>query len=345
MAANKKFDVIAIGSTTHDTFFKTDFKEIDWNTPSGRAMVLPLGEKVGVEEVHTTLGGNAANASVTFSRQGLKTAIMARVGSDALSKEIIDYLKKEKIQTKFIKKSEELPSARSVLILQGGERTIISYHGAIDEFSLKDIDLDNFNADWTYMSFPGNSYKMFTRLLEHTQKNNIRVAINPSYKQLTEGKQELLDNLKNVDVLFVNDGEAATLTDIPFTNEKAVFRRIDELMSPGIVVVTRGKKGVKVSDGKHIYEAGIFKEKQVADRTGAGDSFGSGFIAGLVSAQKQNKNEIFDPENIKHAISLASANATSVVEYIGATPGILSKENFEKDSRWKNFNIKVTDAG
>ena len=107
---------------------------------------------------------------------------------------------------------------------------------------------------------------------------------------------------------------------------------------PGIVAVTGGPKGVTVSDGKHIYKAGIFKEQSVADRTGAGDSFGSGFIAGLMRKEKEKE---FSVEEIQYAIRLASANATSVVERIGATEGTLTREQFANDLRWAKLDIEV----
>ena len=66
----------------------------------------------------------------------------------------------------------------------------------------------------------------------------------------------------------------------------------------------------------------------MVDRTGAGDAFGSGFVAGLIQASR-----------IEYAIRLGSANATSVVEYVGAKKGIVTKNDFEKSSRWKNFKI------
>ena len=96
----------------------------------------------------------------------------------------------------------------------------------------------------------------------------------------------------------------------------------------GIVVMTKGPQGVAVSDGKMIWQAGSFKEKKMVDRTGAGDAFGSGFVAGLIQASR-----------IEYAIRLGSANATSVVEYVGAKKGIVTKNDFEKSSRWKNFKI------
>jgi len=104
--------------------------------------------------------------------------------------------------------------------------------------------------------------------------------------------------------------------------------------------MTDGPNGVMVSDGANIYQSGIFKDQKVVDRTGAGDAFGSGFVAGLAHKRENCEKGLCRTDNIEYAIRLASANATSVVEQIGAKKGILTKEEFEKDKRWENFQIK-----
>jgi len=128
----------------------------------------------------------------------------------------------------------------------------------------------------------------------------------------------------------LNEGEAATLTGISFENPEKVFKALDDLV-PGIVAVTSGDKGATVSDGKSIYTAGIFPEQRIVDRTGAGDAFGAGFVAGLMRSGG----------DIKYSIRLASANATSVVENLGASEGALTKEEFEENPRWQEFDIEV----
>ena len=164
------------------------------------------------------------------------------------------------------------------------------------------------------------------------------MALNPGGDHLTDGGDDLIRHLKDVAVLFLNEGEAATLTGIPFENGKEVFKKLDDMM-PGIAVVTDGANGVKVSDGKLLYSAGIFREKKIVDRTGAGDAFGSGFVAGLLHRNWSIVNG--QTSDVEYAIRLASANATSNVEYIGATAGLLTKSKFEKDPRWQDFPIKV----
>lgn len=334
-------DVIAIGSTTLDTFWKTDFKEVKWKTPIGRGFVVPLGEKFGNESLYTTIGGNAANAAVTFARQKESVKLFTYVGDDIAGKEIIARLKEERIATHLIQTKKGRRSAQSVLFLQKGERSILTYHGAINEFSLKSISLERLKAKWWYVSLPGDSYKQLDILLRYAKKYGIKVALNPSGNHLQgEGKKQLLKHLRELSLLLVNEGEAARITGIPFAREKEVFKKLDALV-PGIVVITRGKKGVVVSDGAHIFRAGTFREKTMVDRTGAGDAFGSGFVAGLIHTKERCQKEWCNPNNISYAIRLGSANATSVVEHMGATQGVLTKREFGADERWKGLKIVI----
>ena len=82
----------------------------------------------------------------------------------------------------------------------------------------------------------------------------------------------------------------------------------------------------------------------MADRTGAGDAFGSGFIAGLMKAKSETKSGVasFSPESIERAIRFASANATSKVESVGAQAGLLRKGEFENQPRWRSLRIVKT---
>ena len=322
-----KFDVIAIGSTTFDSYYGTEFKIAkDSSTPTGKAYLLPLGEKIGINDVYFTLGGNAANAAVTFANQGLKTGIFAKVGSDAIGEELLKKLKDKKVDTRFVEYSK-LPTARSVILLQDGERTILSYHGAINDFSLKNAPWSKLKAKWWYVSLPGESYKLLGELLKAAKKMGVKVALNPSFKHMSEGRADLLKHLKDISFLVVNDEEAALLTGISFKKGEEVFKKLDKITT-GIVAVTSGPKGAAVSDGKFIYKAGSFKEKKLIDRTGAGDAYGSGFISGLIK-----KNDVL------YAIRLATANATSTVEELGATEGLLEKGKFEKSARFRNLKV------
>ena len=244
------FDVITIGSATRDNFLEADYKLIDWpETPLKKAIALPFGEKLGVNKVYFTIGGNAANASVTFARQGFKTACVAKIGADLAANEFIARLKSENVNAKLVIQTEEKPTAYSVLLLRGGERTILGYHGASDTFELKDINFRKMKSRWWYLSLAGESDSLFSPLLKFAKDNGIKVAFNPSGHHLKHKRQEILDSLKDLTFLVLNEGEAAELTGISFSAkggpasgwEKEAFKKLDKLM-PGIVAVTGGPK-------------------------------------------------------------------------------------------------------
>lgn len=325
------FDVITIGTATRDAFLKSrEFKII--STPeyaSGEGLCLPAGAKIELEDIIFATGGGATNAAVTFSRQGYSTATICKIGNDVSGREVLSSLKSEGISTGFVIEDHDLKTGYSVLILSGsGERTVLVYRGASDDFKTVDINPTKLNTKWFYIagSLP---IEILNVVLNQAQNIKAKVAMNPSRNQIELGLRGLGEVLKKIDVVIMNREEGAFLTGIDFKREEKIFSVLDEYIK-GIVVLTDGPKGVLVSDGKNIYKAGIYKEKILADRTGAGDAFGSGFVAGLI---KDN--------NIEYAIKLASANATSVVESIGAKEGILTQNKFESDSRWEKLKIEI----
>ncbi|OGY65590.1 MAG: hypothetical protein A3I89_01755 [Candidatus Harrisonbacteria bacterium RIFCSPLOWO2_02_FULL_41_11] len=345
------FDIVTIGSVTRDNFLESDYEIIKWlKAPSGEALILPFGEKLEVEKVYSTIGGNSANASITFARQGFKAACFGKIGNDLSGREIKERLRKEKVRPLFAV-SKVKPTAYSVLLLKGGERTILGYHGASDMMTSGDIPWKSLKAKWWYLSLAGESDKFLKPLLLFARKNKIKVAFNPSGHHIRHKRKEILSVLKDLAFLVLNKSEAADLLRISFKKEKEVFKKLDKL-TPGIVAVTDGSSGVIVSDGKYLYKAGIFSEKKLADRTGAGDAFGSGFVAGFMEKlQDCNITELQKSKDklvisnlqsaIKYSIRLASANATSVVEKVGATEGILTKNQFQS-ARWKSFPVKIS---
>ncbi|OGG43736.1 hypothetical protein A3G50_00995 [Candidatus Jorgensenbacteria bacterium RIFCSPLOWO2_12_FULL_42_11] len=329
-------DVITIGTATRDGFFEgIDFVKIkDVRFRVGEGICLPFGSKIEVPKVLFTTGGVGTNAAATFSRQGFKTAAICRVGKDVSGEEIIRGLVREEIAVKFVQKDSDTPTAYSVIFLtQSGERTIISYKGTGEELTEKEIPWPELKAKWFYVGSLGGNKKLLQALFLFAKKNKIKMAGNPGSRELDilRVKPELLDNYN---VLIVNQEEASYLTGISYQKEKEIFQKLDGRVK-GIVVMTKGPKGVAVSDGQTIWRAEIFKEKKIVDRTGAGDAFGSGFVSGLLKAKSSKPKA----EDIEYAIRLGSANATSVVEHVGAKEGIIAKNDFEKSSRWKKLKI------
>lgn len=338
----KFFDVVTIGSATRDALFKSkDFCVMP--TPpdigSGEALVLNLGSKIPIDHVYFSTGGAGTNTAVTFARQGFRVASIVNVGDDPGGRAILTELKKEKVDTSLIQTDTQTHTAYSVILEPAsGERVILNYRGANDHLRKKIIPFSRIKTRWFYLSSLSGDIGILRGALSLKKKYGVRIAWNPGGNDLSLGFSRLAKFLNMVDVFIVNQEEAADLLGVPYHKTDAVFKKFDEVID-GIAVMTRGPRGVFVSDGKTIWQAGIFKEKKVADRTGAGDSFGSGFVSGLIRKIKQDKSKTlyFDNDMIEYALRLGSANATSKVEHVGAKGGLLTKKEFENNPRWSKL--------
>jgi len=336
------YDVFAIGSATRDGFFEgIPFIFVkDKKFRVGKGIALPFGGKIKVPKVIFTTGGGATNTAVTFSRQGFKTGCVCRVGNDVSGEEIRRELEREGVDTKFFQIDKKTPSAYSVIFLtKSGERTILSYKGAGDNISEKLIPWRKIKSRWLYLSSLAGNRNLLLQAINFARKNNVFLAINPGMGELINFKKSP-HLLNNFDIFVLNQEEASFLTGIPFSKEKEVFEKLDDLIQ-GLVVMTKGPDGVVVSDGANLWRAGIYREKKLVDRTGAGDAFASGFVAALITKQviKVKNRSVFREKDVETAIKLGSANATSVVEAIGAKAGILRKKDLT-NKRWQNLPIE-----
>lgn len=335
------YDVITIGTATRDAFVKSPaFKVIKSSEfVTGEAECFALGSKLEVPEIIFATGGGATNAAVTFGRQGLKTACAVRIGNDLSGRAVVEDLKKEKADTALVQKDDKKMTAYSILLLApSGERTVLVYRGASENFDAKKLFKNFPKTKWVYLApLGGGAAKIFKPLVDFCFKNKIKVAANLSAAQIKIGIKKLTPVLNKIDILVLNQEEASYLTGIAYENEKKIFGALDEVVK-GIVVMTKGSKGVSISDGKIKMKTGIFKEKKSADRTGAGDAFGSGFLAGLIQ-KTAKKGFKYDAADLEYALRLGSANATSVIEHIGAKEGILAKKEFLSAKRFKKLAI------
>jgi len=326
------FDVITIGSATRDVFLRSKAITIvrgkEFRT--GKGICFSLGSKLTLDELHFFVGGGAVNTAATFANQGFKVAALAAVGNDIRGKEIIRAVKERGIATKFLYRDpHELTAYSIILCTPKGERTILRYRGAVWHLYEYSIPWKNLQARWFYINHIGDkSAPLLARFISHAKKQGTPIAFNPGRTQF-EMKDKIILLLSDIDIFMVNQEEASSLTGIPYQKKDQIFERLNRWVK-GIVIMTMGPKGVEVSDGKVRWSAGILKTGKIIDRTGAGDAFGSGFVAALLKK----------PEDIEYAIQFASSNATGTLSEWGATNGLLKKG--DSPFKWGKLRIKKT---
>lgn len=327
------FDVITIGTATQDVYL------ISRRFRGARSLRLPVGSKLEVDGIHIDTGGGATNAAVTFARQGFRTATVAKVGNDIPGRIIKESLVKEKIAPFLISDQKYRTAYSTLLLAPSGERTILVYRGASEDMRSADIPWRKLKARWVYFASGGIDFGLLQKLVNFFHKQGALVAINPGKAQLALGLKRLKPILVKTKVFILNREEGARLAGVSYGNKKKIFEVLDRAVG-GVLVLTDGKRGAMVSDGVKRWRAGTFKERRVEDRTGAGDSFGSGFVAGLMLKNERCEKGVCRPENIAYALRLASANATANIEVIGPKSGILTRRTFA-EPRWQRLRVKL----
>ena len=138
---------------------------------------------------------------------------------------------------------------------------------------------------------------------------------------------ELLDVIKRIDVITINDEEARQLS-----GEYSLVKAAAKIhtMGPKYVVIKKGEHGALLFHNKEVFFAPALPLEEVFDPTGAGDTFAGGF-AGYIA---QSENVSF--ENMKNGIIYGSNLASFCVEKFG-TERMESLQKEEVVNRLKQF--------
>jgi sugar/nucleoside kinase (ribokinase family) len=119
---------------------------------------------------------------------------------------------------------------------------------------------------------------------------------------------DLLETMKLVDVLTINDEEARLLTG-EYSLVKAARKILT--MGPKYLIIKKGEHGALLFHEKEVFFAPALPLEEVFDPTGAGDTFAGGFIGYISSTDDIS----FD--NMKRAVIHGSAMASFCVEKFG----------------------------
>ncbi|MFT6722163.1 MAG: sugar/nucleoside kinase (ribokinase family) [Flavobacteriaceae bacterium] len=137
----------------------------------------------------------------------------------------------------------------------------------------------------------------------------------------------LLEVIKKVDVITINEEEARQLTgEYSLVKAAAKIHR----MGPEYIVIKKGEHGALLFHESDVFFAPALPLEEVFDPTGAGDSFAGGFVGYLA------KSENISFENLKNAVIHGSNVASFCVEKFG-TERLVSLDNHQLKTRLKQF--------
>lgn len=148
---------------------------------------------------------------------------------------------------------------------------------------------------------------------------------------------ELLEVLKMIDVLIINDEEARQLSgQYSLVKAAAAIHK----MGPKYLVIKKGEHGALLFEGEQIFFAPALPLAEVFDPTGAGDTFAGGFMGYIASTEDTSF------ENMKRAVIYGSAMASFCVEKFGIErlKGLTDDEITSRITRFVrlvNFDAKL----
>lgn len=313
-------DVLTIGDAVEDIFIRPK-QGISFREMKNESIFLREGSKIEVKEALVDVGGCAANVAVGLSRLEINSAILSALGEDAASNRVLEKLIKEKINDQYLRQNKKYKASFSVIILTDEERTIFTYHG-IEDFSVLKMPPRKM-AEWYYLAALGQGWeKVHQKVVEHAAKYSVKVAFNPGVLQLEAGIIKLSPLLRVTKILFVNELEAGQLTRGKKYNMVEILKDLRRY-GPEIVVVTEGKKGANVYDGKKMYHINIYPAQEV-EVTGAGDAYATGFLAAIIYGK-----------DILSAIKWGVIESALCTEKIGAQTNLPTLGKMEKELRNK----------
>lgn len=314
-----QFDFIAIGDTVTDAFIRLKDASVHCGINKQNCQIcMRFGDKIPYENVTVVPAvGNSANAAVSAMRLGLKTAFVSNIGADDWGKECLGALQAEHIDTQFVKVHEGQKTNYHYVLWYEDDRTILVKHEEY-EYKLPDMGLPK----WVYLSSMGGNSLPFHQKIEKylAAHPKIKLAFQPGTYQMKFGKEALAGIYQRADFFICNKEESQRILETQESDIKKLLDMMYEL-GPKLVVITDGKDGAYVrEENENMFFMPSYPDpKPPYERTGAGDAFSSTFAAFIALGL-----------SVEEALLRAPINSMSVVQYIGAREGLLSREKLEE---------------
>lgn len=315
------YDLIAIGDPIIDTHVQIDDECAECRVLEHTAemkICFDYGSKVPIVDSFQCLGGNAPNVAVGAKRLGMSSALISTVGGDANGKIALEELKKGGVNTDYVTTDLDSKTRYSIVLNYKAERTILSYS---DKKTYAWPERPP-AASWVYYTGLSEGFETVQEgLLAYLKKNQgVSLAVNPGSYMLKYAPEAIREMLPETDVLIANLEEAEKVAGITLKKAKSVAGLIRRIVSLGVreVAITDAERGAWAGDDNEAWQVAAFPVKVVA-KTGAGDAFSAGYVAGR-----------FYGHDIPHSLLWGSANSAGVIGSHGSQTGLLTKDGVEK---------------
>ena len=260
------FDLVVLGDANPDLVLRGDVRP-----EFGQV------EKV-VDEARLVVGGSGAIMACGAARLGVRTAFCGIVGDDVFGRFMLDALREAGVTTEAVVVLADRPTGLSVILSEHEDRAILTFPGTIGALEPGDVDLHLVRAT-RHMHV--SSYFLQRGLLaglpglfQEAHGAGATTSVDPNWDPEERWDGGLAELLAQIDVFLPNAAEARATAGVEDVD--AAARSLAD--RAGVVVVKCGPEGAIAIEGTETARSEALTV-DIADTTGAGDSFDAGFIA------------------------------------------------------------------
>lgn len=276
-------------------------------------------------------GGAPANVAVCVARLGGESAVVTKLGKDLFGDYLVGVLQREKVDAKFVYRTDCANTALAFVTLsEGGERSFSFYRNPSADLFLNEDEVSQipFRKDdilhfgsVDLVDYPVR--KAHKRAIARAKAAGAIVSFDPNLRyNLWKDPRDLLDTVNAfipyADVVKVSEEELADITGLSDEKQavKTLFRGDVRL-----IFVTRGGNGASVYTKSGREFTALSERANCVDTTGAGDTFVG---AVLFQLQKSgiSRDGLDGTEDFDRWLHFANKAAWFVVQRAGAIPAM-----------------------
>ena len=228
-------------------------------------------------------GGKGANQAVAMARLNGNVSMIGKVGNDGFGQTLVNALKKDNVNTDYIKVEEGPSGVALITVDKNAENSIVVAPGANFRVLKEDIDksIDAIKESDIVVVQLETLLDTIKYVLQESKKLGKYTILNPAPAVKLDD-----DIIKNVDLLTPNETELEILSGLKIENEDDIIKAAEIMIQKGVkqLIVTLGSKGSLYIDKDNIKFKKSYKVDAL-DTTAAGDSY-TGALAVAFSQDK-----------------------------------------------------------
>lgn len=294
----KQFDIIALGELNVDLILNQIEGEPE------------IGKEKFAKQMTLTLGSSTAIFAANAAALGAKVGFCGMIGNDSFGDLVEQSLQRKGVDTRYLIRQDKYATGATICMSYDEDRANLTYQGAMDYMSLKDINPEVFQSTkHIHISsiFMQSGVKNdLIKILELCKANGVTTSLDSQWDPTEQWDLDYKAVLPLVTVFMPNE------TELKFLTRSAKLDEAIEKIRPYInaAVIKCGSRGsLLMRQGKQDRIQKALLNKNVVDCIGAGDSFNSGFITRFAAGDALDICQQYG--NMTGAVNTTAAGGTT----------------------------------